>query len=305
MTARRGIALLAAVWLVVAIGALSLEVSWLTRTRRLATLNALESEQARSAAIAGLAHARGRLTRALGAAGNDALADPWGAVLGGASDTLGTAVYAFEVQDDGALLDVNRATEAMLARLFSACGADARDATAAAAHIADWRDADNVRRVGGAERDDYLAAGARMLPANAEVQRVSELDDLLNLPRAWSCVRPLLTVHGAGLVNPNTAPSEVLQALPGLTANAAQAIVAARHAGRVREWRDLLAALPPGSRAGVEREADALQRLLVYETHVVHVTSEARVASGPTSVVAEALMQRMGRTVFTAWRSFR
>lgn len=291
-------------WLVVAIGAVGLELSWLTRTRRLATLNALEAEQTRAAARAGLEQMRGRLARALKAAHNDALADPWRTAIGSGSDTLGPVTYAWHVHDDGAVIDVNLASEPMLARLFTACGANTVDAQATAARIADWRDPDSIRRMRGAERDDYLSTGARVLPPNAPVQHVSELDDVMGLPRAWSCVRPLLTVRGTGLINPNTAPAEVLQALPGISAPAAAAILAARREGRLRDWRELLAAVPAGTRNEVERNADALQRLVVFETRTVHVTSEARMAAGPTRVLAEALLQRMGHTVFTAWRSF-
>ena len=49
MTTRRGFALMASVWLMVAIAAVAFEVSWLTRVRRLAAANVLEDTQARAA----------------------------------------------------------------------------------------------------------------------------------------------------------------------------------------------------------------------------------------------------------------
>jgi len=306
MTARRGFALLAAVWLMVGIAAIGLEVSWLARSRRLAIANAIEGEQARAAASAGLEQARAHLARALAISRVDALADPWRYLDAGASDSVGVARYEFQINDDAAFLDVNVASEAMLARLFVACGADLPSATTAAARIADWRDADQLRRAHGAEREDYLAAAARVLPRDAAVQSVAELDDVLEMPAAsWRCVRPRLAVHGAGLVNPNTAPSEVLQALPGVSALVASAIVAARRDGPLHDWREFLAAVPAGMRGNLELNAEALQRLLVYQTNVVRVISAASLDASPVHVVAEALVRRTGGTAFTEWRSFR
>jgi general secretion pathway protein K len=303
MKPRRGFALLASVWLMVVIAAVSLNVALLARSRRLATANALEGVRTRAAALAGLEHARGRLTRALVAARNDALADPWRALAASASATLGPARYAVRVRDDAAALDVNLASDEMLARLLVACGAEARTARHAAERIADWRDPDQHRRADGAEREDYLAAGARALPADADVRAVDELDDVLDLPAApWRCAREHLVVDGAGVVNPNTAPVEVLQALPGLGENAAAAVIAARAEGvRFRDFRELAAVLPPHLRGALDREAVRLQRLLTYETSAVRVVSEASMADSPSHAVAESLMRRTGATVFVEW----
>ncbi len=307
MRPRRGFALLASVWLVVAISAVGLEVAWLARTRRLATANALEGEQARVAAASGLEHARARLANVLAAARHDALADPWRHSLGGATAVVGTAQYAFTIRDDAASLDPNVANEAMLARLFVACGADLPEASAAAQRIADWKDADQLRRARGAERDDYLGAAARTLPRDGAVQESAELDDVIGLPAApWACVRPLLTVGGTGRINPNTASAEVLQTLPGIDAAAAAAIVIARRiGGRLHDFRELAAAVPAALRGDVQHHAEALQRLLVYETDAVRVTSEARIDGSPVRVSAEALMRRNGSAVFVEWRAFR
>jgi general secretion pathway protein K len=305
MKSRRGFALIATVWLMAAIAAVSLEVAWLARAQRLATANAVHGEQARAAARAGLEHARARLVRALEGARNDALADPWRWVGGRTIVVVGAADVAVELRDDAAALDVNRASVEMLARLFAACGADQPAARSAADRIADWRDADALPRPLGAERDEYLAAGRRALPRNGPVRTISELDDLIALPaEPWACARALLAVDGVARINPNTAPSVVLQALPGVSAAAADAIVSARRTGsRLRDFREVTAVVPAGLRADLERNAEALQRVLVYEADAMRVTSTALVAGSPVGVTAEALMRRSGPTLFVEWRS--
>jgi len=311
MTARRGFALLASVWLMVAIAAVAFEVSWLARMRRLATANVLEEEQARAAADAGLEHARARLARALGDAGDAGAAglmDPW-RFAAGASDTvtMGNARYVFSVRDDGATLDVNRASEDEVRRLFAACGADDALAARTAQRIADWRDPDQHRRAQGAERAEYVAAGARDLPRDGDVQRVSELDGVLEMPAApWRCARAALSVGGTGQVNVNSAPREVLRALPGMGEAGVDAVVQSRQDGaRIGNFQEFTARIPPALREGVLRASDRLLPLLSYDTYAVRVRSEGWVEGSPVRVSAEALMVRGGGTVFVQWREFR
>lgn len=307
MKPRRGFALLASVWLVVVIAAVSLNVALLARSRRLATANALEGVRARSAALSGLEHARARLTRALLASRSDALADPWRAPSVVPPTDLGSARYVVRVRDDAAALDVNLASDETLARLLMACGADAPAARRAAERIADWKDPDQLRRADGAERADYLAVGARALPADGAVRSIDELEDVLDLPVApWRCAREHLAVDGTGVVNPNTAPAVVLQALPGVSEEAVAAVVAARIAGvRIRDFREFAAVLPPHLRVALNRNALPLQRMLTFETNAVRVISEAMLDGSPARAVAESLMRRAGATVFVEWRDIR
>jgi general secretion pathway protein K len=304
MRPRRGFALLASLWLVVGLSVASLNVALLARARRLAAANGLEGDQARAAALAGIEHARGRLVRAAQLARGDAPRDPWRRIGGTIDGNLGTGNYEVRVRDDAALLDVNRASDGMLARLLTACGADLAIARRAAERIADWRDEDQFRRPQGAERDDYLAAGAKALPGDAAIRSVAELDAVLGLPAAaWACASSHLAVDGAGLVNPNTASPEVLQALPGVSEAAAMAIVTARAAGvQLRNLAELLAVVPPPHRAVIARNARALDKILTYETNVVRVVSVAVVAGSPTRATAEALLRRVGTAAHVEWR---
>jgi type II secretory pathway component PulK len=211
------------------------------------------------------------------------------------------------MRDDGAALDVNRATEPMLTRLFAACGADALAATQGAQRVADWRDPDTDRRARGAERSDYLAMAARTLPADGPVRSVAELDEVAGLPApAWACVRPLLQVGGAGRVNPQTAPVEVLAALPGFSLVTAQAVAASRSSGAaVRNYAELVAAVPGALRGDILRNAAELNGVLVFQSELVRITSVGQVTGSPVQVRAEALMRRNGGTVFVEWQEFR
>lgn len=278
MKPRRGFALLASVWLMAAIAAVGLEVSWLARTRRLATANAADGERAHAAATAGLEHARARLTRALDVARGDAMGDPWRFASGGDSAHVGDAHYTFEVRDDASVLDLNLASEAMLARLFEACGAASPAAAARARAIV-------VQRL-VAPADEVVPA---ILPADGR-----------------SCAQANLQVGGSGAVNPNTASVPVLRALPGVGEAAAVAIVSARRGGaRLHSFNDVLSAIPAALRGDMMRYSETLQRLFVYQTMAVRVASRVRLEGSPVTAVAVAQMRRAGGSVFVEWQEFR
>ncbi len=96
--------------------------------------------------------------------------------------------------------------------------------------ILDWRDPDDLRRPNGAESADYRAAGRKYGPSNAPFESVGEFGRVLGVtPELYRRVAGSLTVYSrqAG-INPNTAPREVLLALPNATADLVDQYVATR-----------------------------------------------------------------------------
>ena len=240
--ARRGVALLATLWLVVAIAALTLAVARGSRTRRLSTANAAEALRARAAAEAGIDHAVARLARLLddgaaaGARDPRLLLDPWATTLAAAAlDTthLDGAAYLVRVADAGTRLDVNAASEAELRALLRGLRVDDAAAARLTARLLDWRDADDEPRAGGAERVAYLAAEAPLLPPNHDLASPDDVRHLLGVDASLVArLIPYLRVRGSGRVNVNAAPAPVLLALPGASPGLADAVLAARRAGR-------------------------------------------------------------------------
>jgi hypothetical protein len=132
MRPRRGFALLAALWLVVAIAAIALQFSLEARERRMVGILASERGIQRAAALGGLALMQARLEEALRlgptADANPALArlratDPWfgaDSVFSGPADVDSMPVN-IEVHDLGEKLNINRMSEVQLQTFFSFC----------------------------------------------------------------------------------------------------------------------------------------------------------------------------------------
>jgi general secretion pathway protein K len=245
MRSRRGVALLAALWLVVAIAAVALQFSLEARERR--TIGILASERGiqRAAALGALALMRARLEQAArigpSATNNPALArlsatDPW---FGADSVFSGTVLVDsmpvdVQVRDLGEKLNINRMTEVQLQTFFSFLLSDYSKSTQLSQTIMDWRDADSTPRPSGAERDDYLTAEMLALPTNAPFREIDELRDVMGMtPDIYDRASPYLTTHGIiNQVNLNSAPVPVLRALPGMTDVTLSLILQMRSQGR-------------------------------------------------------------------------
>jgi type II secretory pathway component PulK len=178
-------------------------LSLAARDRRVVALNAAERTRAAWAARGGLETARGRLERLLQetAAANP---DPWWNPQHFLPDTVrqDDAAWYLLARDANARLNLNRAGEEDLRRLFAALRVDATRADSLAQAIADWRDADDLHRARGAEREAYLKSGAPTLPRNGPFRSVAELLDVRGITPAQllsSSARALLQAHFAEL----------------------------------------------------------------------------------------------------------
>lgn len=310
---RAGFALMAALWLVVLVGVTGYELSVQSRTRRLAVANSLEKTQADAAADAGLETVRAKLENRLAhpldarqRALADATRDPWGDLRFIASDTirLGDERAAAGAYDAGSRLQINRATEGDIRRLLIGLRLDAGAADRLAQRIMDWRDRDSFRRARGAERDDYLRAGARTLPRDAEFARITELRDVEGMtPELYVRVAPYLTVLGTGQISINSASRPVLASLPGLGDESIAIILRAQDTDRpLRSLEELTQRVSPGARESlVDAGAELMQRI-TFETREVVVESEGWLDGSPVRTKAEALYARGGDALFSVWR---
>jgi general secretion pathway protein K len=317
---RTGFALITALWLTVAISAVSLELSLLSRQRRLASANVLEAATARAVAEAGLETARARLARLLTEPDartdrrrwNDArtLVDPWHDPAGLVADTIhvgerGTDIHAIvQLEDLGARLNINRATMPELQRFLAALPMDAALASRFAQRIMDWRDADDHPRPDGAEREAYVRAVAAAMPRNGEFAEVNELRQVLGMSdELFERVRRLVTVDGSARVNVNAAPRAVLLALAGMTAEAAEVAERARRTNRpIADLQAFHQMLSRPARAAIDREVTALAGRLSFTTREVSAISTGWIRGSPVRVTSEGVIVRGEGTAFMTAR---
>jgi general secretion pathway protein K len=142
---------------------------------------------------------------------------------------LGTADVTVEFRSESGRIDLNLAPKQLLAGLFTVLGANRDDADGYADRILGWRSPVNS---GAADSEAFLyrTAGRNYGPRHGPFQHVNELGLVLGLPEDLvDRALPYLTVYsGQAEVNLFNAAPEVLAALPGLTPERIQILLAQR-----------------------------------------------------------------------------
>ncbi len=276
---------MAALWLVVVIASVALQFSLVARERTLIGIAASERTRDRAASSGALATVIARMDYDLrmraGTRGSAAALrsfDPW---LGADSIystpvTVGEVTVEVLATDLGARLNVNSMSETELRTLFAFVLRDYQLADQLAQSITDWIDADDLPRVAGGERDQYITDGLMVLPTNGSFR---EVDDLIHVrgmtADILAAVKPYLTTLGFSTrINVNTAPEAVLRTVPGMTDVVVANILAMRSAGRrIESLASITAAAQQtqprrGGRGGGGAQVDRSQQQLATRAGV-------------------------------------
>ena len=218
----RGIALISVLWITGLLAVIAASFASSTRTEARLARNLVANAKAEALADGGVHRA------VLG------LLDPDPATVWRADRTvyalaLGEGEVQIEIEDEDGKVDLNGAPPELLAGLLGALGLEAGEAEAIAARIADYRDEDSEAEPLGAEDPDYLDAGRTAGAADRPFATESELLNVLGVSQVlYEEVRPYVTVYsGAEGVDPTRAPRVVLEALPGMTPELVEALLAA------------------------------------------------------------------------------
>jgi len=161
-------------------------------------------------------------------------AAPSGATPSGPGPSPGPSGASVEIriQDTRGLINLNLATREELLRLLARLGIEQEKLDPLVARLQDYTDPDDLIRLNGAEREEYVRAG-RPPPANAllatpwEARRVLGWDAEPGLWTRDGLSEIAATSHAVGY-NLNTAPATVLEIVAGMTAETAAAAVEAR-----------------------------------------------------------------------------
>ncbi len=204
-----GLALVAVLWVLVLLSLLAANLSQGSRSNARLAQNLVAATQGKYASEAGMQWALWSLQQA---PDEQWLAD--GSVQLLQLDDIAVRVA---LQDESGKVDLNAAPVELLSGLFVAAELDGASADALADAIMDWRDDDDLRRLNGAEDDDYLAAGREDGAKDAPFDKVEELQLVLGMTAdTYRRVRGSVTVlNGLPGINPQFAPRLALLALPG------------------------------------------------------------------------------------------
>ena len=220
---QRGVALILVLWVIALMSVLLGSFALIARTENLQARHLLDATTARYAAEAGLERAVYELQQS----------DPLTRWVGDGRPyefVFDNAQVHVELTEETGKIDINSADDTLLQSLFVSVGASSDQAVALAAAIQDWRDPDDAALPNGAEAADYKSAGLAYVPRNAPFQTVSEVQQVLGMNyELYARIEPAITIYGSGTApNAAYAPLQALLALPGMTPDLAQQLIAAR-----------------------------------------------------------------------------
>lgn len=232
-----GVVLLLVLWVLALISVVVLGWAQEWRTELKLAANFREGHQSRRLAEAGVYYALGKLVEARvaelarqTAATQDSQIIPSGIWQGDQSTftlSLPGGQVKIRVEDEGGKINLNRATEPVLTKLFLGLGFGETRVRTMVDSLLDWRGRENVARPYGAKDSYYLSLDPPYPARKARFEVVQELswvrgfEGLALLPRLGEW----LTVQETGTgINVNTAPLEVLLAL-GLPPDLASTLI--------------------------------------------------------------------------------
>lgn len=214
----RGFIIVAVLWILAALATLVMIYSLYARETAVNFVVHDERLQAQALALSGLELAAYQLT-----------AQSKQPLTGNFSFRQGRATIAVKFRCENSLIDLNYAPKEVLAGLFVAVGVQREDALEFADRIIAWR---TPLQAGASDPETqlYEAAGKEYGPRHAPFQNRNELGLVAGLPPALvERVLPYFTVYsGERQVNVLAAPPQVLAALPGLTPERLQVLLAMR-----------------------------------------------------------------------------
>ena len=221
MTGNRGVALLLVLWALVLLGTLALGFSWSMRTEAMAARNGIDETRAYFQARTGVNRA---IVLLASLPADNVLA---GAIKGEDDD----ASYEVRVESESGKVDVNLVGEEALLEILKKGGLPEEEAASVRDAILDWRDGDDVARPRGAERAEYAQMPEPVVPRNGKIRGIGELLYVKGVTKEFfeAFLSRVFTTHGnSAQVSFLRAPEIVLRSLPGVSAEAADRIVAGR-----------------------------------------------------------------------------
>jgi general secretion pathway protein K len=252
----RGFALVAVLWILVLLTAIVGEFAYSMRTEANIARNFKEATQAHYIARSGLLRAvAGLLAEAQAAKAPQeasAAGEPaWRVNVPIPPRAFGAGEYEVRIENTAGLVDLNTASEGLLRLMAGMIDAGDRERAVIVDSILDWRDPDDLHRLNGAEDSYYRSLPRPYRCKNAPFDSVDELvlvrgmsPELLTAAlRSVLVVVPgtatgggpagnrpgaARRVQAVGQLNVNAAPRHLLEALPAMTPDRVEALLAFR-----------------------------------------------------------------------------
>ncbi len=175
------------------------------------------------------------------------------------------------LQDERGLLNVNFVDREMMMRFLGELGVPFEKRDVMIDSLLDYTDSDDLRRLNGAEKNEYAALGLP-LPPNELLVTPYQLKNIIgwrDQPELWENQRllRLVTTSRVSGFNPNTAPAELLASLPGSNKELAAALL------KIRSEKPLYTV---GQLTGITGSVQDADFFLYFPGNAVRITHQSK-----------------------------
>jgi len=186
-------------------------------------------------------------------------------------------------------IDINKADQAMLEALMLYDTDKAEQKSKLVAAIMDWRDADDLINIDGAEKKEYKDAGLSYQPRNKPFESLEELQLVLGMNESlFSQIEPLITVYsGQPKVSEQLATKEVLNIIPGLDTSLIDSYIKVRLDSAIN---NLPIPLFPSSLGQTNISEQPTTAIQTEQTNVLTLISEA-ILNDETSAIISVVIK--------------
>jgi general secretion pathway protein K len=237
-----GIALILVLWVVVILSMAVLSLSLLARTEMLTTISFKEELENKFFAEAGIRRGIMELFYRHANRNQQVFLEGFEVFqCDGRSYTadIGDGHYRLKITDESGKINLNTLSDnngIILKNLLMNNGVEEETAVIIVDSILDWKDSDNLHRLNGAEDDYYQSLPKPYKAKNAEFDSLEELIFLRGITKLILLgspdrkgILPFCTIDTkTDKINLNTAPLDVLKAIPGMTEEIIQRVLAYR-----------------------------------------------------------------------------
>lgn len=242
LVSQKGIALLMTLWLMVILTIMVLSFSLMTKTEAHSTLSYKDGTENKFLARAGMERAITEIlyrnvykNQNITMQGFEVFHTDGTPYTG----KIGDGNYKVAITDESGKLDINALSDAsgvILNNLLVNMGVQKETADTIVDSILDWKDADDLHRLHGAENDYYMSLPHPYKAKNTGFDTLEELflvkgvpSDILYGNDQQKGLINFITVYSrSGKININVASREILMAIPGMTADMAENIIFGR-----------------------------------------------------------------------------
>lgn len=240
----KGIALILVLWIVTILAIAAMSFSLFTRSEAKATLAYKEGVENKFLAEAGLCRAIMELFYRKTNGQQQVLREGFEIFQCDSrayTGELADGRYLIKLTDESGKINLNALTDAngiVLKNLLMNRGITDGEANVIVDSILDWRDQDNIHRLSGAEDDYYQSLPRPYKAKNADFETLDELFLVRGLSSAillgtgeQKGILPYCTIYSkTDKINLNSAPPDVLKAIPGISEEIVE---------RILQYRDL------------------------------------------------------------------